>query len=84
MHGMIHLCNVLQLFPCSGPRLSLAQAPFDSFFHMARRNTQGKYAEAEPLYLKALKISEEALGMDHPTVAHLLNNRATLLRDQVS
>ena len=29
-------------------------------------HTQGKYAEAEPLYLRALAIDEKALGPEHP------------------
>ena len=31
--------------------------------------TQGRYAEAEPLYQRALAIREKALGPDHPDVA---------------
>ncbi len=41
---------------------------------------QGKYAEAEPLYKRALAIREEALGPDHPHVAGSLENYAALLR----
>ena len=43
---------------------------------------QGKYAEAEPLYQRALAIREKALGSDHPDVAASLNNLAELYRDQ--
>ena len=43
---------------------------------------QGKYAEAEPLYQRALKIDEKALGPDHPDVAIRLNNLAELYRAQ--
>ena len=32
-------------------------------------STQGRYAEAEPLYKRALAIQEKALGPDHPDVA---------------
>ena len=32
---------------------------------------QGRYAEAEPLYKRALAIREKALGPDHPDVGHL-------------
>ena len=38
---------------------------------------QGRYAEAEPLFKRALR-SEKALGPDHPTVGHPLNNLAVL------
>ena len=41
---------------------------------------QGKYAEAEPLYKRALPIDEKALGPDHPHVATSLENYAALLR----
>ena len=42
---------------------------------------QGKYAEAEPLYARAIEIWEKALGPEHPNVATVLNNRAGLLRN---
>ena len=32
-------------------------------------DNQGRYAEAEPLYKRALAIQEKALGPDHPDVA---------------
>jgi tetratricopeptide (TPR) repeat protein len=35
---------------------------------------QGKYAEAEPLHVRALAIREKALGPDDPDVADSLNN----------
>ncbi len=41
---------------------------------------QVKYAEAEPLYERALAIREEALGAEHPHVAQSLENYAALLR----
>ncbi len=41
---------------------------------------QGRYAEAEPLYKRALAISEKALGPDHPNVATSLENYAAVLR----
>src|SRR5262249_50692942 len=36
----------------------------------------GRYAEAEPLFKRALAIEEKALGAEHPSVATDLNNRA--------
>ena len=36
---------------------------------------QGNYAEAEPLYQRALAIREKALGPEHPDTAASLNNR---------
>ena len=43
---------------------------------------QGKYAEAEPLYRRAIEIDEKTLGKDHPDVARDYNNLARLLQDQ--
>lgn len=39
---------------------------------------QGKYAEAEPLYQRALAIRERQLGPTHPDTAQTLNNLAEL------
>ncbi len=39
-----------------------------------------RYAEAEPLYQRALAIRDKALGPDHPHVAQSLENYAALLR----
>ena len=44
--------------------------------------TQGQYAQAEPLYKRALAIWEKALGPDHPDVATSLNNLAELYGTQ--
>jgi tetratricopeptide (TPR) repeat protein len=41
---------------------------------------KARYAEAEPLYRRALKIGEASYGPDHPNVAIRLNNLASLLR----
>jgi tetratricopeptide (TPR) repeat protein len=38
----------------------------------------GRYPEAEPLYLRALAISEKELGANHPGTAFSLNNLAGL------
>jgi tetratricopeptide (TPR) repeat protein len=42
---------------------------------------QGKYPYAEPLFKKALAISEKTLGLDHPNVATGLENLAQIYRD---
>ncbi len=42
---------------------------------------QGKYAEAEPHYQRALVIREKALGPEHRDVAQGLENYAALLRE---
>jgi len=41
----------------------------------------GRYAEAEPLYVRALQIAEKDLGKDHLEVARSLNNLAVLYRE---
>jgi len=43
--------------------------------------SQGKYAEAEPLYRRAIEIDEKTLGKDLD-VARDYNNLAHLLQDQ--
>ncbi|MFM6270990.1 MAG: tetratricopeptide repeat protein, partial [Dolichospermum sp.] len=45
-------------------------------------NNQGRYTEAEPLYIRALSIYEQQLGENHPYVATSLNNLAALYRNQ--
>jgi len=45
-------------------------------------DNQGKYAEAEPLYKRALVIAEKALGPEHPHVAQSLNNLGGLFATQ--
>ncbi len=45
-------------------------------------SAQDKYAEAEPLFRRALAIREKALGPDHADVARTLNNLAALHRLQ--
>jgi len=42
--------------------------------------TQVRFAEAEPLYRRALAIDENSYGPDHPNVARDLNNLAGLLQ----
>jgi len=42
----------------------------------------GYYPPAEPLYRRALEISEKVLGVDHPSTATSLNNLALLLNDK--
>eukprot|EP00808_Paulinella_micropora_P025534 g7102.t1 len=43
---------------------------------------QGKLAEAEPLYRRALAGYEEELGATHPDTLVMVNNLAVLLKDQ--
>jgi tetratricopeptide (TPR) repeat protein len=43
---------------------------------------QGRYAEAEPLFLQALELSKRLLGQENPNVATILNNLALLYLEQ--
>ncbi|WP_080601761.1 tetratricopeptide repeat protein, partial [Microcystis aeruginosa] len=44
--------------------------------------SQGRYPEAEPLYLEALDLTKRLLGDNHPHVATSLNNLAGLYESQ--
>lgn len=44
---------------------------------------QGKYTEADPLYVRAIKIMEGIVGADHPDLAISLGTRGQLLQAQV-
>jgi len=44
--------------------------------------SQGRYSEAEPLYLQALEIDRRSLPEDHPDLASALNNLAGLYESQ--
>jgi tetratricopeptide (TPR) repeat protein len=44
--------------------------------------SQGKYSEAEPLYLEALAMSKRMLGTNHPTTITVRNN-LQLLQQQL-
>ncbi len=45
-------------------------------------SSQGRYEEAEPLYVQALEMRKHILGDNHPLVATSLNNLAGLYRSQ--
>jgi Flp pilus assembly protein TadD len=45
-------------------------------------DSQGRYNDAEPLYLQSLDIRKRQLGNDHPDVATILNNLAGLYESQ--
>jgi tetratricopeptide (TPR) repeat protein len=42
----------------------------------------GRFAEAEPLFKRALAIREKALGPDHPDVAWSLNSLGAFYADE--
>jgi hypothetical protein len=41
---------------------------------------RSRYAEAEPLFQRTLVIGEKALGLNHPTLATILEDSAAMLR----
>jgi hypothetical protein len=41
-------------------------------------HSQGRYSEAEAIYLQSLNIMEQQLGAEHPNVATILNNLSAL------
>jgi tetratricopeptide (TPR) repeat protein len=43
--------------------------------------TQAQYEVAEPLYQQAMRLGEQTVGPEHPTVATLLNGLASLYRE---
>ena len=45
-------------------------------------NSQGRFADAEPLYKRALSSYKKALGLDHPKVGTALSNLAEFYRGQ--
>jgi tetratricopeptide (TPR) repeat protein len=45
---------------------------------------QGKYSEAEPLYLDALAMSERTLGANHPNTITVRNNLRRLQQQMTS
>jgi tetratricopeptide (TPR) repeat protein len=66
-----------QIIPTLRPYANLA-ALYDA---QAFYDAQGKYAEAEPLYQRALKIREAALGPHHPNTITVYNLRLPLTVD---
>ncbi|CAM9767131.1 unnamed protein product, partial [Hapterophycus canaliculatus] len=45
-------------------------------------DSQGKYTEADPLYVRAIGIEQRTIGRHHPEHATTLSNRAALLERQ--
>ena len=62
-----------QLKYCDSPNLATSLDRLANLYY-----AQGRYAEAEPLFTRALDIYERQLGTDHPAVATSLNNLAYL------
>lgn len=69
--------NLAEAFGPDDPRLATTLTNLTLLYR-----SQGKYADAEPLYDRALTIREKALGARHPHAAQSLNNLAELYHDQ--
>ncbi|MBD1996292.1 tetratricopeptide repeat protein [Leptolyngbya sp. FACHB-541] len=74
-----HLQAVVQLSETSEQAIDVA---IDLAWLANLYYSQGRYEEAEPLYLRALEISKEQLGENHPDVSNRLNNLASLYHSQ--
>ncbi len=61
-----------------GPEHPYVATPLNNLASLLQ--APGKYAEAEPLYRRALRIGEASLGPDHPIVATVAENLAAVLR----
>jgi tetratricopeptide (TPR) repeat protein len=69
--------TVAEALPPHDPRLAT------SLMHLANAyRVQEQYALAAPLYERALRLREQALGRSHPQVADVLEAYADLLRQQ--
>ena len=55
-----------------------------AFSVMIALDSQGKYQEADELYLRAIGMQEKALGSNHPDLAASLGSRALLFQSQVT
>jgi tetratricopeptide (TPR) repeat protein len=66
-----------ETFPAEDVRLATNLNNLGSLYY-----SQGKHADAVPLFERALTIWQKTLGSEHPDVATSLNNLATLYRNQ--
>ena len=77
---------VLAQQPPTPPQLAQQSAELEEAKRLNQQgihfHDQGKYAEAEPFYQRALAIREKVLGPNHPSVATSLNNLALLYYDR--
>ncbi len=66
-----------QLQMPASPHLAISLSRIANLYH-----DQGRYAEAEQLYLRSLAVREEQLGGNHANTSTSINNLAELYRDQ--
>lgn len=78
-----HFCNMPWLSGSSSWEPTIPKRLLASINNLATLYfKQGKYAEAEPLYQRALAIQEQRLGTEHPDTATCLNNLAAFYHEQ--
>ena len=70
-----HVLLCLQQVEAASEDLACAFLAFKGARYLYER---GRYAEAEPLFRRALQIREQALGLHHPEVAQVLHKLAIL------
>ncbi len=76
------LCFLLA--PCPGLALAQSAALRETYNRFTALFGQGRYAEAEPFAVEALRLGEKKFGPADPTTATFLNNLATLYQAQGS
>lgn len=54
------------------------------FTSVAKHGAQGKWAEADDVFLRAIGIGEKTLGVNHRSVAYWLSDHARVLKCQAS
>ena len=75
LFGSVSVTSLLQL----ATRAGIPRAVGTSLSNLAGMYMdQGRYAEADPLFKRALAIDEKALGPEHPDVGQSLNNLAAV------
>ena len=77
---MVRRLCILFLLVALWPGLGLAQsaALMEALNQYQALLAQGRYAEAEPFAVEALRLSEKKFGPAHPTTTIFLNNLAAL------
>jgi tetratricopeptide (TPR) repeat protein len=76
--ALTHLLPALkeaEAFPSTDPRLTITLAALGETYEVLER-----FAEAEPLYRRAVGLTEAAAGADHPILGQILQRQAEVLR----
>ena len=76
------LAGLICLVLWPAPVQSQSDSLMDAYNQFSELYAQGRYREAFPFAEKAVRLSKQEFGPDHPTTATLLNNLAELYRTQ--